>query len=117
MSFQPNTWTIQPIAYDVQVPTEEAVEAGAPPQGIASIVAGMIIPISINNDGQPLIVPLVNIQVPLDKEHLQKLGELCFEKAAELPDPKPESSVLLANDMGAVEKAAEELRRFKDGGQ
>lgn len=109
---QPTNFQFQPLAYDVQIPADEAIEAGVEAAGLVTIVAGTPLPIADPTSGQQMIIPLAQIQFPLDKEHLTKLGELMLERAAELPDPKPQSDIVLASHMGEAAQAAQALRGF-----
>lgn len=109
---QPTNFQFQPVAYDIAVPPEEAINAGVEPEAMVTIVAGMPLPIPDPTTGGPVVIPFIHLQFPLAKEHLLKLGELALEKAAELPDPKPQSDLVIAGNMQQAEQAAQALQGF-----
>ena len=109
---QPTNFQFQPVAYDISVPPQEAVEAGVEAEAMVTVVAGMPLPIPDPQTGGPVVIPLAQIQFPLAKEHLVKLGELALEKAEELPDPKPQSDIVIAGNMQDAERAAQALKPF-----
>lgn len=109
---QPTNFQFQPVAYDISVPSQEAVDAGVDSEAMVTIVAGMPLPIPDPSTGGPVVIPLIHLQFPLAKEHLLKLGELAIEKAEELPDPKPQSDLVIAQSMQEADQAAQALQGF-----
>ena len=102
--------TIQ--AFDVQVisiPDEEG------PHVVLQFITGLVIP---GPGGQKGILPAGAIKVPIGKEMAIKKATEMLEAAEALPDPepeKPESDILVAQNMEQAKQVAEMDRQVREG--
>jgi hypothetical protein len=96
-------------AFDVQVipvPDEEG------PHVILQFLLGMTIP---GPQGQKGILPAGALKVPIGKEMAINKAKQLLEAAEALPDPKPESDLVVVGNMGQADQIAEMDRQVRDG--
>ena len=96
-------------AFDVQVipvPDEDG------PHVILQFLLGMTIP---GPQGQKGILPAGALKVPIGKEMAINKAKQLLEAAESLPDPKPESDLVVVGNMGQADQIAEMDRQVRDG--
>src|SRR4051812_31736845 len=78
---------------------------------ILAILEATALPLQDPNTGQPLMVPVNRYQVPMGKASILRLIEALTEAAEKLPDPKPQSNLIIAGK-GDEDRVADNLGRF-----
>ena len=100
MSFET---TLQVIGMEVQAtPDESRVDL--------VIMPGIMIPVGPE---QVIPVPAGLYRVPMGKAAALKHGQELLDAAEAMPDPKPDSGLVVANNLTAVEKAAQQARKLR----
>lgn len=90
--------SIQPISFDIiAIPDEEQ------PHLIFQFLMGVKVP---GPEGSIALLPTGAIKVPLGKVIAIKKAEEIKEAAEGLPDPKPESDLIVAQNLAGVEQEA-----------
>lgn len=64
-------------------------------------------------DGQPLVLPVRVYKVPMGKLAGTELIASLTEEIDKLPDPKPQSNLVVPGSMQDVDRVAQDLGRFK----
>jgi hypothetical protein len=99
--------SINTLAVDAEAPTEEQIEAGAPPLVAMQLVGGSALPLADpNNPQRPVQFPSIAINVPLNKESALSLSKLLAEKAGSLPSA-PSGKIIQASSMADVAQVAQ----------
>lgn len=96
----------------VGVPSQEALDEGAPSTVELAITAGLPLPIP-GPGGQPVVIGLGTITYELPRDQAIDLFKTGLEAAEALPADKPR--VETAKSMNDVEAAAERLAKIKSG--
>ncbi len=96
---------VNAIGLEVQKPEDEN-------HLIVSIDLGMILPIAAPGSQQPLVVPSGKISFPISKDAAESFSKQISDLSEQLAEV---SKIEVATDLGAVEQAAEELQRFRNG--
>lgn len=97
----------------VSTPSEEALEAGAESTLELGIITGIMLPIANPQTGQPLMVPTGKIRFSFHREQAIEIFTQALEQAQRLPaQPTPTGKIEIARDLGAVERAANEMGKF-----
>jgi hypothetical protein len=95
--------TIQPISFDiVAIPDEEQ------PHLLLQFLMGIKVP---GPQGGIALLPTGAVKVPLGKAVSLSKAEEIKEAAEGLPDPKPESDLIIAQNLAGVEEEAAERAR------
>lgn len=76
------------------------------------IVTGLALPLADPTTGQQVIVPDNQYRVPLQKTAAQALIDGLTKAIDKLPDPKPQSNIVVPGSMDDVERAARDLGRY-----
>lgn len=99
--------TLQAIAVGVEEPPEgaELAEIG--------ILTGLTLPMAHPQTGQPVIVPDGQYLVPLQKSTVAALIGQLQAAHDKLPDPKPQSNLVVPGSPNDVDQIANDLRRFQ----
>lgn len=93
-------------------PSPEALEAGVPPHVELGIVAGLALPFTNPETGQPLVVPAGKYKFTLTRAQAIDVFTAALKAAEALPEQfAPSGKLLVANDLSAVEQAAQKMRR------
>lgn len=69
------------------------------------------IPLPMNN--QVVGLPIGRVNMPMAKPAVLDLIKALTEAAEKLPDPTPESDLLIAQNLAGVEEIARDVERFK----
>lgn len=96
-------------AFDVQVvpvPDEDS------PHVILQLLLGLTIP---GPGGQKGILPAGAIKVPIGREMAINKAKELLEAAEALPEPKPESDLIIAGDMSQAKQAVEMDEAIRSG--
>jgi len=99
--------TIQPISFDiVAIPDEEQ------PHLLLQFLMGVKVPAP---NGAIALLPTGAVKAPLGKEVAITKAKEMLEAAESLPDPKPDSGLIVAgaSDLGAVQAEAEERAKVE----
>jgi hypothetical protein len=88
-----------------------------PPEGAELaelvIVTGLGLPMAHPQTGQQMIVPDGQYVVPLQKETVAALIEQLQKAYDKLPEPKPQSNLVVPGNPQDVDRIANDLNRFK----
>lgn len=91
--------SLNTLAVDVESPTTEQLDAGAPPLLVMQVVGGSALPLADpSNPNRPVQFPSVAFNAPLNKESALSLSKLLAEKAADLPEA-PSGKIITASSM------------------
>jgi hypothetical protein len=80
------------------------------------IVTAMMMPVVDPQTGRPLgqvPVPDGQYRVPLQKDAVRQVAERLLEVHEQMPDPKPESNIVVPGSPADVNRIAEELGRLQ----
>lgn len=99
--------TLQAISLGVYEAEENAEHA------VLTIITGLALPMANPQTGEQLIVPDGQYRVPLQKAAILALIDGLQKAAEKLPDPKPQSNLVVPGSMQDVETAARNLERFR----
>ena len=76
-----------------------------------AILEGLALPFQDQN-GQPVIVPVGRIQVPMGKSAIARLINLLQDVHDKLADPKPQSNIFVPGSMDEVDQVANNLKNL-----
>lgn len=96
--------TLQPIGFNAEVRDEVLV---------VSIGVGMTLPISPGPDQPPIVAPTGQVQFPMNKQSAEMLALSITKAVEQMPDPKHESDLVVANSLSGVEQAAKLAQNLK----
>lgn len=107
--------TLDTLAIDADIPSQEALEGGAQPVVAAQVVGGSALPLADpTNPQRPLRFPSMAVNFALAKENALAFAKLLKEKAEQLPDaPQPSGKLITATNISEAEAVAEAHRRMK----
>src|SRR5688572_2527210 len=94
-------------AIDVRcLPVEDGAE-----HAVVAVMTGLGTPFGGPN-GQPVILPLDIYRIPVTKGAVKELIDSLQEAYEKLPDPKPQSNLVVPGNPNDVDKIANDLRKF-----
>jgi hypothetical protein len=95
-------------ALDIRVlPVEDGQE-----HAVLAALTGLGTPFG-GPDGQPVTLPLDIYRLPIGKQALKELIESAQAAHDALPDPKPQSNLVVPGNPQDVDRIANDLNRFK----
>lgn len=101
--------TYKLVGASLGAPDEEALANGASPAIEIVFTIGMALPFA-GPDGQPIHVASGNHRYKFQRDEAIKFFESGLEAAKKLPEER-KSDIVLANDLGAVNQAAQAIRK------
>ncbi len=97
--------SIQPLKFDfVSVPEESHL--------IIQVVTGMVLP---GPQGQKGVLPAGAIKIPIGREQAIATAKEMLEAAEALPEPPPESDLVVVGDMSQADQIAQMDQQIHSG--
>lgn len=100
---------IQAIGFRIEAPTEEELHAGASPEMMFTVLAGLPLPFQ-QTPGQPVIVPAMAVRFGLHRDPALDAAKQMKDAAERLPKP---SDLTIVGNMQAADKIAKETSKFR----
>jgi len=104
--------SVNVLGTSIAVPEEESIKAGAPSVVEVILAVAMQLPFAQQQGAPPMMAHIGNIKYQLDRDSAIKFFRSGLEAAEKSPAA---SNLAIATDLSAVENAAEQMNRFRDG--